>query len=751
MVEEKIRNFGLLGITAAAFVYRFFLLTMNTYPPGADIGLHESVINSISGGKTSFFYNFYQMGGEVSATNPGYHIFTSFVISMTALPDYLAQALVASFFSALLVLAAFLIVRRVWGEVAGFIVAVLLTFSASDIVILGWAGYPNIVTLTIIPVVFYLFLQPKMSSKSYVAVASILIGSMFLTHVFSALVFVAITGLALIVCAIFSKKTALSLKQALSWLVPIGLGVLLVSPYLVKVVPLYFGSASTITGAVSETSQAVLETSLIPTEIIVLSMIPVVLFFVFSRFRNGRFLTIPAVLFACWTLVPALSTQSYLLGVYLDYQRFLYFLALPAIACVALIIASVPNALSKVSQRLNVWGKLKIKLKPAFHVSRKALTAALLVAIVVCVLFTPLFSLPNVGVGQVDFFQVMNTTEYQAIQWVKSNTPVGSVCVADAEFGWWLSGFAERPTLSAVEPQYLILKSEIAPAEVATNLLAADYIVSNGLIQVEQAGAYANDNTHDISVILNSSYVYPKVFSLNDTQIMVLYTQYGAAQQVSLSDFNQTATQVISNPDNASFVITRENQFLTITEQITIFKGLSYAEISFMLQNNTSSVSCDWLQVPFQSRGFPLQYGDSIAVVDETLHELTQLVFPKGELGNDVVMQQNPASYELIYNLQGNASSRLGFYVGLSQYSPEAYTSQPGFWDNLIENNANTYLDKTSNLPLNCFDYKEALTQWNVSYIIVRDFIQIPRFSDDPMFTLVFKNSQVAIFKVNKS
>src|SRR5512147_2232910 len=80
----------LLIIIAFAFVYRVFLVTMNTYPPGADIGLHESVINSITSDKTSFFYNYYHMGGGLSVTNPGYHIFTAFIIAMTGAPDYLA-------------------------------------------------------------------------------------------------------------------------------------------------------------------------------------------------------------------------------------------------------------------------------------------------------------------------------------------------------------------------------------------------------------------------------------------------------------------------------------------------------------------------------------------------------------------------------------------------------------------------------------------------------------------------------------
>ena len=46
----------------------------------------------------------------------------------------------------------------------------------------------------------------------------------------------------------------------------------------------------------------------------------------------------------------------------------------------------------------------------------------------------------------------MNKPGYDAIQWIKNSTPTNSVFVADALYGWWLGGFAQRPTVSAVEP-----------------------------------------------------------------------------------------------------------------------------------------------------------------------------------------------------------------------------------------------------------------------------------------------------------
>jgi len=107
----------LLAIFAFALVYRLILVFWQTYPPGADIGLHNSLIHSITqGGNTNFLWNYYHMGGGTSNTFPGYHIFVSFVIAFTGLPDYLVQALVAVIFSSLLVPVAFLIIRKLLNE-----------------------------------------------------------------------------------------------------------------------------------------------------------------------------------------------------------------------------------------------------------------------------------------------------------------------------------------------------------------------------------------------------------------------------------------------------------------------------------------------------------------------------------------------------------------------------------------------------------------------------------------------------------
>jgi len=736
----------LLIILAFAFAYRFLLMTMNTYPPGADIGLHESVINSITSGKTSFFYNYYHMGGGLSVTNPGYHIFAAFIIAMTGAPDYLAQAMVASLFSAFIVLCAFLITKRVWGELAGFVVAVLATFSASDIAILSWSGYPNIVTLMLIPVVFYLFLErSRFSSKTYLAATALVVSAIFLTHIFSAFVFMAVTTFAILAC-LLARKAGFSVKQALYWLAPIALGALLVSPYLVNIVPVYFGSESTITGTVAIIKQAVMETRLISLGIVCASLVAVCLFFVFSKHENGKFLTVPTILFAAWILVPALATQSYLLGVFLDYERFLYFLALPVIVCIGLVIVRLHDALFDLGYLTQGW----VHMKGKYKVPRKTVIALLVSCLVVFILFTPLFATPNVAAEQVKFFQVMNKPEYETIQWINANTPVGSVCVADAEFGWWISGFAKRPTLSAVAPQYLILQHEFEPAKMASNLLEADYLIDNGLVEVKQVGAYASGNTHQVSAILNDSYIHPTIFSINDSQISLLYRQKGISQQLSISAFTESQTSVKNDTDSASFMVTRENEAFNITEEITVYKGVNFAKISLILQNKTANVDFDWLHLPFQARGFPLQSANSVAIVDSTLGQFTQIIFPDDLLSGEVQMQQDPDFYELIFNLNGNSTAEASFFVGNCQFNSDYSVTQADYWNSLLENNSRSYFERVADLPIAYFDYQTALRQWNVSYVVLRDSESAARFLDDPLFSLVYRNSQVSVFKVVK-
>jgi hypothetical protein len=769
MTERSRKNLLLLLILIFAFSYRFLLMTWDTFPPGADIGLHESIINSIMPGHTTFLWNYYHMGGGISITNPGYHIFVAFVILMTGMPDYLAQSIVVSFFSTLIVLAAFLITRSVWNESASFIVAFLVAISAADIEMLMWAGYPNVITLMLIPLIFYLYLQrPRFSIGAFLLVTSLLAGAIFLTHTFSALMFIAITVSTVFLALIFSKRIGLPKRHFIPWLLPIIIGALLVSPYLLQLAPLYSGPEGTVTGEVSAIRSALLSTRLVPVELVILSVIPVLLFFVFSKAYKGKLLTVPAFLFAMWILVPAFLTQSYLIGIYLDYNRFWYFLILPFIVFVALSIDHGSRFFSRVIDYLISLirsGAIQIELNYAKTpkivsrltprlTSRNIYSALVLGFLIFSFVYLPIFLYPSVGIDSANFYQVMTDPRYAAVQWIKNNTPIGSVCVTDAEYGWWLSGFAERPTLSAVDPQFLTVAREFEPAKMAKSMLDTDYIIDNGLIQVRDDGGYIGRHNPIFLAKINNTYFPYPFFHLNDSEVTVLCRKDNIPQMFDLSQVPVRNMYMQNDSNHASIFIIKGNQLFNFTEQITVYRGVRFVDVSVTLQSGVAGVSLDWLRFILHTKGISLQVENTTALVDNNMRVIGQLIFTAGQPETRVYTSENPSSLELLYNLGGKFEAEMQFFVGVYQYRSNpnlTEKAQADYIQNLIANNTKSYLNKVSDLPLDIFDYRVSIIDWNISYILLRDPESIPRFANDPLFSLVFINKDVAVLMVKRS
>jgi len=759
MLAKSRQNILLLLILILAFLYRFALLTWNSYPPGSDMGLHESVIKSITSGG-GFFQNLYHMGGGVSATNPGFHIFVIAATAMTGMPDYLAQAVVASFFSSLIAAGAFLFVRTAWGKSTSLIAASLVAFSVSDIAILIWGGYPNVITLSLIPIIFYLFLQrSRFSTYTYLATTALLTGSIFLTHIFSALIFSTITLITLFAAALLGGKAYRIRSQVADWLLPIFLGALIVSPYLFRAVPIYFGTEGTVTNAASAAKEALLETNLVSVDVVFLSLIPIFLFFLLSKVYKGKIFTIQAILSAVWVIVPALMTQAYLLGVYLVYVRFLYFFFLPVIICIALMIDVGSNIFSRaLGELLSRIRKIRVgtkmnntKLLHSHNLTKwNAASVFVVIIILPTIFFGPLFAAPRVGLAFTDSYQVMTPAGYEAIEWIRTNTAPDSVCVADANFGWWVSGFAQRPTLSAIKPQYLILAHEFEVARVATNILDLNHFIDNELIRIGQD--YSDSvNIHEFSAWVNGSYIPYKFFSFIDSETDFIYRNESTPSYQSFSQIPIVSTNVEGDTNSATFLTTRKNSLFTITEETTLYRGVRFAEVSITLQAQNPAISFDWLHFYYQQSGSPIQYANSIAAVDTNMQALSQIILPEGTLGTSVLMRENPDSYELVYHLEGKSTTQIRFFVGLGQYQPASANMGTSYLQELILNNTETYLLETSGLQLTFFDYKTELQDWNISYIIARDKEAILRLSNEPLFNLVFRNNEVSIFEVRQN
>ena len=770
MLHINRKHVVLLSIFAFAFIFRLLLMFWGTYPSGADIGLHNSVIYSITkSGNTNFLWNFYQMGGGVSLTFPGYHIFTAGVMLMTGLPDYVAQAVVVAFFSSLIVLCAFLITKSVWNERAAFVIAFLVAISRFDIEMLMWGGYPNVITLLLIPLTFYLYLQKdRFSTAPFLVSTSILAASIFLTHSLSAAIFVGVTALTVLFVLVSPKTFGTSRKTGLYWLLPLIFGAVLVSPFLVNAIPAYLAenaSAPGVTG-VSDITSATLSTRILPLELVLPLFAIILAFALFSKRFNGRFVTLPTLLLSTWLFVPLILTQGYLFGFIIDYNRFLYFVILPVLIFIAVLIdhgstffADIPDTYRSLTSHMQKAKKNTDK-KIAWlsgHLTHKTVYASfLLFFLLLCLLVIPLFVNPSANMGQSvqSYYQVMDTPRWDAMQWIKSNTSANSVFVSDALYGWWLSGFAQRPTLSAVDPQYLTLARELPYAKNATYLLDTDYLVDNSLVQVRDDGGYIARHNPEILADLNWTYFPYSFFTFDAGETQIKYEVNGSPQSVNSSLLAVKGMRMERGNDQVSIIVSRGNDFFNYTQITTVYKGLRFVNLTSTLETAVPGVTFLWVDIDIQSKG-ALVYQDSntVGLVDVGVKTLGQLIFRGDPPDTQVYSDENPARIHLEYSFQQKSEGQ--FQIMASAYSasnnPQYYvdkTSLKAYFNPIFAANVNSSSTPESVDFKEVFDYQTAIQTNNVSYVVCQIPEMQPKFSRDPTFSPVFINSEVAIFQV---
>ncbi len=764
----------IFSILAFAFVYRMLLIQHAAFAPGADIGLHNSVLHSItSSGSVDFYWNFYQMGGGLSLTFPGYHIFVAALIFMTGLPDFLCHSLVVAFLSTMTVACSFLLTRRIWAESTAFIVAFLTAVSRFDIEMLMWGGFPNVASLMLIPLIFYLLLQKeRFTLFPFLLSTSLLSSAIFLTHSLSAAMLLGITLLTIVSAIVLSNQLSVSKKSIVVWILPLVLGAAVSLPLLLSGVNAYVENQAIIAVGPPDIRQALLSTRILPLELVVPLFVCVSFFFLFSKENKGRYLTLPVLLLALWVLVPMFFTQSYLVGQYTDYNRFLYFVLTPVIMLLGLGIDHVAgfftriagiyqlfkgNAVQHGNHAGKAWLQLQRQLTP-----KNVYSFLILAFLLIAFLFIPVFITPFQGVEVQGFYQVMTDSGYEATRWARENTEGGSVFVSDALYGWWFSGFALRRTLSAVPPQYLSLGRELAPAQNATYLLDTNYMIDNGLIQVREDGAYIGRHNPLFLAKLNWSYFPYPFFHFNNDETLVVLEDGTGEKFFTLDKLRVIEMKFENTSDQAVISIKKGNDLFNYTQILTGYKSRQFVNMSIMVQSGTEVISLKSLHTILHIRGVPIIKNETVGVFEDGSKVLGQLIYveKQPELVKTIT-PDNPSALEFVYDLQGHSSAELQLFVSAFSVSDKRalYENMPpqenSYLNNLLDSYVQSYLGlvqiTSEDLCLDFFDYRKAIVDWNVSYIACRDAAILPKFASDPTFSRVFINHDVAIFKVNSN
>jgi hypothetical protein len=499
------------------------------------------------------------------------------------------------------------------------------------------------------------------------------------------------------------------------------------------------------------------------------------LYFLLSKKYQKRYFTLPTVLLALWLLVPVVFTQGYLVGLYTDYNRFLYFVIMPVFILIGLFIdhgsrffARIIVTYRTLTSQLNIGAKevkqvthkrlAKISKKISNALTMKNIYAGFLVGfLLVCFFFIPIFMTPAQGIEIQEYYQAMSDPLYEAMQWVNANTPSNATVVTDAYYGWWFAGFAQRPTWSAVDPQYLSLSREFPIAQVATNLLDTDYLVDNGLIQVREDGGYIARHNPEILTKLNWTYFPYSFFTFNSNQTKIKYEVNGIPQSVYLDTLAVKEMRMENDSQHTSIILVKGNEYFNYTQITTVYQGQYFVDINVQIEAIDENVALDWLQITVQSNGTPInpERENTVGFLAEDVKAFGQLIFSENIPEKDIEVFDSSTRIRLDYTLNGQANGTV--QISLTTYSVtddlQYYVNQQtinDYFNPIITENLNSLPTNQAAEFDEIFNYQTELKINDLNYVVVRDSGMIPKFANDPMFNLVFINNEVAIFEVKK-
>jgi len=694
------------------------------------------------------------MGGEPLATPPGFHFFVSILILFTGMPLLFAQLITAAFFSSFIVFPAYLISKKMWkSHSAGFLAAFFAAISALSIEMASWGGYTNVVSLALIVVIFYLFLKDiDQPSHFNLLMGTLLFGSLILTHTFSLFVFFPILILyfvSLLIGKALKLKEIELLKTLRFFTVSVALGMLAVSPWLLRVFSFYMDASAegALLGGMADNRNIILANRTV--DIIILTLIIVIIptFFMFKASRK-RCVDSGSLLLVAWFLVPVVMTQAYIFGVFVDYSRFMYFIDFPGILIISAglfyLFRYTSIAVNKFS-RIK-WNSVK-KLVPAL-----VFIASLFVFIVI----SPWSIFPDEAMERADFYTTIQKPEATAMEWIQNRTPESSVLVADHLYGWWLSGIGKRTTLSAAGLEFLLYSHELEVAKSAQLFFDTNYYIDNGLIQVREDGPYFLRHNPVFSIGTWSGKSYSLVHFKDNETIFFYYWINGYGQRVyentTLADMKMIGNPTMSKNENLAALTTLfENDFLTVNKTVTVQRGVRFAELSYEIETKNFRTNLFNIRFKLNTREDtePPKIDQLIPMIG--FYDPNQKVCGQAIFREDLPVELDPRNYpnrfDLLYRYEWNPKMEIKILVGVFDAEDLNY---PDEVEETYYRLVNSSLEIVTLNPLITWDYVEMMEKYDVSYVVCRDQNVYSKFSEDPKFRLVFNGGNIAVFQVVK-
>ncbi len=556
--------------SALVFVLFFFILGANGLILGNDPAVHLQ--------RAQIFLN----AGEIPLSGiavypPLYHVVLDTFIAFTGATNVgeslVLMKAVTALIDWMLVFSVYLVAAKFFSKKTGVVAAMLLMLCFPLYEINSWGSYPSILSLAFMVLVF-LYLALPLKNLGYTMVAFVLAFSMVMAHPFAT--FISVFILPPFILVMLARSKGHHRKTLIAVLLGGGIAFFVyylqpILPYLSEIVSIVFFQLKTMLYQVPYVTFNAYMTNFGFLFFFAFSGL-VIAFVKLKKAKSLSFFLLLALAF----LVPLALSQAYLIGMYLEYARFVYYLMpfLAVLAAVSFVFIVDAFFASYFNNKKN-WQKLFLKVVSVVIVC--ALVAVMVVR----------FQTVTGRIGEAtEFYSVSDMSAYQAGNWIKQNSPDAYAKVVVTESpGQWFGVYSGREVIAETDPV-------VQWNEKAECVLDLSYDLEHPLTMVR---AYeAKGNISDESYV-STNMVWRRVAYFPEDNAFVSYRdQNDSLHSFALSSLNRTiAFDMLNFPKKLTiqysaeaFALTKtilvhnDTYPVTVTWQLTALKSdLSFASL----------------------------------------------------------------------------------------------------------------------------------------------------------------------------
>jgi hypothetical protein len=474
-------------------------------------------------------------------------------------------------FNVLILLATYLLSRKLFGTGVAVASAVFTILSVPLFEMIFWGGYANFMGLAYIAFVFYI-----MNKDFGVIIKTFLLFlgafTLVLSHQLAAFVFVLMFVPAFFIISIGSKRKLIAFLA-----VVVGGGLAILAWYArilieyadIMIEHVFFRMEENVY-LISSVSLDTLIENLGATLFLALAGIPLMCI-ILKKKKSLK----DSILIVFWFAIPFILAESFLFGIHLPYNRFIYFFATP----IAILSGVTVFSLTKLPAFLESKIFSKITKKPKTLNATKMLILALI--------FSLFFLQAYVFIQRIEtypqYYERASIASYNSGLWVKQHSVPDGTVITTRSPGSWFYIFSDHRTIQETDPI-------VARTAVAETLLYSFYEMENSLTLTREFDPVSQSAGQAIYV--SRFNIWKKALSIPNSQASFIYVNpFGLWMKIPLSETEENIYWRQNSTDEAQLVSEYVHELFTVEKVVTFSSNSSAVDIEWNIEAHQNLAS----------------------------------------------------------------------------------------------------------------------------------------------------------------